>query len=192
MTRLFRVTSRVSNFSYKNGIYDSVEICWFVVYRETSSIPYEQIIKDYGKESNSHCVFENNIRELFTEEEANSLKRYLLRVHKQECEIKRADLLLEISTLGYGDIVTEEGEGFYRLNEEDEYDLPFVVWGYYDVSCARDVSWLMYGTEFVERVLDKIGVSIKDKGKLKAAIEDLKDEGLFVEKGIRSKERVKS
>jgi hypothetical protein len=192
MTRLFRVTSRVKGFSYKNRVYDSVEICWFVVYRETPSIPYEQILRDCCDQLNSHYVSENNIKELFTEEEANALKRYILRVHKEECEVKRADPLLEIYTLGYGDIVPGEGEGFYRLNEEDGYDLPFVVWGYYDVGSSRDVSWLTYGMEFVERVLDKIGLSVKDKDRLREAIEDLKDEGLFVEKGITSKDRLKS
>ena len=193
MTKLFRVTSKVNNFTYHKRVYDSVEICWFVVHRKTPFASYVQLIKNYGKElNNSHHIFENNIKELFTEQEANILKDYLNRDHKLECEIKKADLLLEAYTLGYGDIVPDYGDGFYKLNEEDGYDLSFVVWGFYDINLAEDVSWLSYGTEFVERVLDKVGVSIKDKDKLNRVIEELKEEGLFVEKGVKKKNRVKS
>ncbi|MBI2487074.1 MAG: hypothetical protein HYW01_08960 [Deltaproteobacteria bacterium] len=193
MTKLFRVASKVNNFSYQKRVYDSVEICWFVIHRETPFVSYVELMKNSGKElNNSQDMFENNIKELFTEQEANILKEYLLRNHKQKCEMKRADLLLEAYTLGYGDLVPDSGEGFYKLNEEDSYDLPFVVWGYYDITHAEDVSWLAYGTEFIERVLDKIGVSITDKEKLSEAIEELKEEGLFVEKGVKKKSRVKS
>lgn len=193
MTKLFRITSKVNKFTYQKRVYDPVEICWFVVHRATPFVYFEQLIVSYGKDLyNSHHFFENNIKELFTEQEANILKEYLLRTHKQECEVKRADLLLEAYTLGYGDIVPGDGEGFYRLNEEDSYDLPFLVWGYYDLIHAEDVSWVAYGTQFVERVLDKIGVSITDKDKLNAAIEELKEEGLFVERGVKKKNSVKS
>jgi transcriptional regulator CtsR len=192
MTKLFRVTSKVNKFSYQKRVYDSVEICWFVIHRENSSVSYVELIKNYGKEvNNSQDMFENNIKELFTEQEANILKEYLHRKHKQKCEIKRAELLLEAYTLGYGDLVPDSGEGFYKLNDEDGYDLPFVAWGYYDTTDAEDVSWLAYGTEFIEKVLDKIGVSITDKEKLSEAIEELKEEGLFVERGIKMKSRVK-
>ncbi len=193
MIKLFRVNSLANNFSYHKNVYDSVEFSWFVVHRKTPFVSYAQLIKNYGRELNrSHHIFENNIKELFTEQEANGLKEYLLRKHKQECVVKSADLLLEAYTLGYGDIVPEYGEGFYKLNEDDGYDLPFVVWGFYDINLAEDVSWLTNGTEFVERVLDKIGVSIKDKYKLKEAIEELKEEGLVVEKGVKKRNRFKS
>lgn len=192
MIKLFRVTSKVNNFSHQNRVYDSVEMCWFVVHRESPFVSYEQIIENYGKQlNNSNPVFENNIKELFTDEEANLLKEYLLRANKQKCEVKRADLLLEAYTLGYGDLVPDYGEGFYNLGDENGYDLPFVVWGYYDITDAEDLSWLAYGTEFVERILDRIGVSITDKEKLSAAIAELKEEGIFVERGVKMKSRVK-
>jgi len=192
MANLFRVHSLANNFSYHKKVYDSVEISWFVVHRKTPFVSYVELIKNYGRELNrSHYIFENNIKELFTEEEANALKEYLLTKHRQECVIKSADLILEAYTLGYGDIVPDYGEGFYKLNEEDGYDLPFVAWGFYDTSLAKDVSWLANGTEFVERVLDKMGVSINDKYKLKEAIEELKEEGLLVEKGVKKTNRFK-
>lgn len=189
---LLRVTSIVNNLSHGGEIYDGVEMRWFVVYRDSPSVANNQVIMNHTKNlDNSHYVCENNLYELFTEKEANALKKYLLRVHKQECEIKETDLLLEVYTLGYGNRVLGNREGYYRLDNEDNYDLPFVVWGYYDVSYGRDDSWLTYEMRLMERALNKSGIPITDKGKLKALIENLKDEGMIVERDIRKKERIK-
>ncbi len=193
MPKLFRATSKVDNFSYRDRIYDSVEVCWFVVHRDTPPFSSEEVIKELrelGKEvKNLRFMFENNIKELFTYEEACALEEYLFRICKHKCEIKKADLFLESYTLGYGDTLPEFGQGFYRLTRDDRYDLPFLVWGYYDVSCAKDISWLTYGTQFIEIALNKIGVSVTDKDRLRVIIEELKDEGIFVEKGIKRNER---
>jgi len=140
MTRLFRVTSKAYDLPHKGRIYDAVEIFWFVVYRVNSAISHEQLIKNYVQDLNNlDYVSENNLYELFTEEEAGALKEYLLKVHEKGYKIKEVDLSLEVYTLGYGDMILEEKEGYYKLNEEDRYNLPFVVWGYYNVSSAKDV-----------------------------------------------------
>ncbi|GEM_PF-1213401 len=190
---LFRVTSIINNLSHGGETYDGVEMRWFVVYRDSPGVDYDQVITNYAKNlDNSHYISENNLYELFTEKEANALKKYLLRVHKQECDIKEADLPLEVYTLGYGNRVLGNREGYYRLDNEDSYDLPFIVWGYYDViSYGRDDSRLTYETRLMERALNKAGISITDKGKLKALIENLKDEGLIVERDIKEKKRIK-
>jgi hypothetical protein len=65
-----------------------------------------------------------------------------------------------------------------------------VVWGYYDVTHAKDVSWLVYGVESIEMVLDKFGITVTDINKLKTTIEDLKNNGLFVERHINIRERL--
>ncbi|MGH7889775.1 MAG: hypothetical protein ACRENF_04415, partial [Thermodesulfobacteriota bacterium] len=136
MPRLFRVTSKVDNFSYRDRVYDSVEVCWFVVHRENPVFSSDEVItelRELGKEvENLRPIFENNIKELFTCGEACALKEYLFTVRKHKCEIKRANLFLESYTLGYADTLPEFGQGFYRLTQDDSYDLPFSVWGYYD------------------------------------------------------------
>src|SRR6266849_7508771 len=153
---LFRVTSIVNNLSHEGEIYDGIEMKWFVVYRDSSNVSYDQVIINYTKNlDDSYRISENNLYELFTEKEANALKKYLLRAHKQECGIKEADLLLEVYTLGYGNKALENREGYYRLDNEDGYDLPFVVWGYYDVSYGKDVSGLTHEMRLIERVLNK-------------------------------------
>lgn len=193
MTKLFTVKSRASKFSHRERLYDFVEFHWFVVYRETSTFSYDELIESYKKKlDNSYYFSESNISELFTEEEACALKEYLLRTLDYEPIVEEANLLLESYTLPYEDIVLGHQEGFYRLNEQEGYDLPFVVWGYYDVSYAEDISWLEYGMKFIEKALNKMGTSVTSRDKLRFIVKELKDEGLFVERGIKQKKEVKN
>lgn len=193
MTKLFTVKSRASKFSHRERLYDFVEFHWFVVYRETSTFSYDELIESYKKKlDNSYYFSESNISELFTEEEACALKEYLLRTLDYEPIVEEANLLLESYTLPYEDIVLGHQEGFYRLNEQEGYDLPFVVWGYYDVSYAEDISWLEYGMKFIEKALNKMGTSVTSRDKLRFVVKELKDEGLFVERGIKQKKEVKN
>jgi len=191
MVRLFRLTSIVNNFPHRGKTYDGVEIRWFVVYRENPIVSYEKPLNGYLKnQDNLLHISEENVRELFTEEEANAFKEYLSKEHREECDIREADLLTEINPWGYGDKTLGHREGFYRLYQEDGYDLPFVVWGYYDVSHAKDVSWLMHGVESIETVLDKFGLTVTDVEALKTIIEEMKNQGLLVKREFRNKERI--
>ncbi len=187
---LFRVTSTINNLSHGGEIYKGVEISWFVVYRDGSDTTHEQIIKNYTKNlDNSQYISESNLYELFTEKEADALKRYLLRVHKQGCKIKEADLSLEVYTLGYGNKILGSREGYYRLDNEDDYDLPFIVWGYYDISHGSDISWPTYEMRLIERALNKSGIHTT-REQLRSLIENLKSEGLIIDRGTE-KERIK-
>lgn len=192
MKRLFRLKSLVNNFSHKGSIYDGVEVCWLVVYRDNWTSSQEQLTNGYIKNSeNPSYISEENLYELFSEEESNAFKEYIYGTHnKQECEIRETDAQIEIETWGYGDRALGHKEGFYRIDVNDSYNLPFVVWGYYDVTYAKDVSWLVYGVESIEMVLDKFGIAVTDINKLKTTIEDLKNNGLFVERHITIRERL--
>lgn len=192
MTKLFRVRSKINHFPHKERIYDSVELCWFVVYREAPAFSYEQLIEEYGNQlDSSSYISENNLNELFTEREAGILKEYILRVHKQGCVVKEANLLLEYYSFGYEDIVLGYEEGLYKLDEEEYYNLPFVVLGYYDAGCAQDVSWLRHGMEFIEKATDKLGAATIDKDKSKSVVKDLKDESLLVDRDVKEQEKTK-
>ncbi len=192
MKRLFRLKSSVNNFSHKGSIYDGVEVFWFVVYRDNWTFSQEELTNGYIKNSeNPPYISEENLYELFYEEESNALREYLHRTqNKLECEIRETDVGIEIETWGYGDKALGHKEGFYRIDVDDSYNLPFVVWGYYDVSYAKDVSWLVCGVESMEMVMDKFGIAITDISKLKTTIEDLKNKGLFVEREIKLRERL--
>jgi hypothetical protein len=191
MIKLFRVVSTVNNFPHRGRTYDGVEIHWFVVYRENPIASYEKLINGYLKDrDNPLYISEKNLQELFTEEEADALKEYLSKKHGEECDIREADLSTEIDPWGYGDKTPAYREGFYRLNQEDGYDLPFVVWGYYDISHAKDVTWLMHGVESLETVLDKFGLEVTDVDTLKTIMEEMKNRGLLVKREFRSRKRI--
>lgn len=191
MIKLFRSESVLSNFSHKGRVYDELEIAWFVVHRE-SSVVHEEVIKECKKKYDIlPNTFENSVFELFTEEEAKALEKYILRTRKQECRIKEVDMGLEIFSWEYGDKDLSNMEGYYRLSNEEGYDLPFVVWGYYSVNSAKDLSWLVNEMEFIERVLGKIEISITNKDRLKSIIEELKNDGFIVDKGVKTKEKIK-
>jgi hypothetical protein len=192
MPRLFRLKSFVNNLSHKGSIYDGVEVFWLVVYRDNWASSQEQLTNGFIKNSdNSPFISEENLYELFSEEESNVFKEYLYRTHnKQGCEIRETHAQVEIEAWGYGDRAPGHKEGFYRIDVNDSYNLPFVVWGYYDVTHAKDVSWLVYGVESIEMVLDKFGITVTDINKLKTTIEDLKNNGLFVERHINIRERL--
>ena len=187
MERLFRLKSVLNNFSHKGNVYDGVEVFWLVVYRDNRASSQEQLTNGHIQDSeNPFYISEENLYELFSEEESHALKEYLHRAHnEQECEIRETDSQIEVGTWGYGAKNLGHKEGFHRIDVNDSYDLPFVVWGYYDVTCAKDVSWLVYGAESIEMVLDKFGIAVTDINKLKTTIEDLKNNGLFVERPFK-------
>jgi hypothetical protein len=188
VAKLFRVRSVFNNFPHSGKVYDEVEVLWFVVHREDLSPSHEQVMEDYRRNFNNPThTFESNLSELFTEEEAKALREYLLRAHKEGCEMREVDLSHENIPSGCGDKTLGNEEGYYRLDNEYGYDLPVVVWGYYNVSYAKDVSWLTNGMEFVERTLDRIGISITDKERLKSIIIEMKGGGLFVDRSVKTK-----
>jgi hypothetical protein len=187
MERLFRLKSVINNFSHKGNIYDGVEVFWLVVYRDNRASSQEQFTNGHIHDSEKpFYISEENLYELFSEAESHALKEYLHRAcNEQGCEIRETDLRIEIGTWGYGARTLGHKEGFYRIDLNESYELPFIVWGYYDVTYAKDVSWLVYGVESIEMVLDKFGIAVTDINKLKSTIEDLKKDGLFVERPLK-------
>ncbi len=190
MKRLYRLKSILNNFSHKGSIYDGVEVFWFVVYRDNLEFSQERQTNGHDNSERQFYISEGNIYELFSEEESILLKEYLLRDNRAGCEIKETDVDIEVETRGYGDRVLGHKEGYYRMDLDFNYDLPLIVWGYYDVTYAKDISWLAQGVESMKMVLDKFGITITNINKLKTTIEDLKSTGIFKEKNINLRERL--
>jgi len=88
---------------------------------------------------------EEAIDELFTEDEANQLAAYLDAFGEEHVTtIKEAALPIPKNMMGVGAIPVGGGDDFYMLCKQQEYFLPFEVWGYFDlVGCelidGRDV-----------------------------------------------------
>jgi hypothetical protein len=128
--KLYKVTTMVSKYhGCKN-----VQFIWFRCEPGPQKRPYAELIENYDPEGDQYYA-EDHIEELFTEDEAQSLKAYLDREHGHEgtTTISEADLPYPNNLMGVGAIAVGGGDDFYQLCDEPEYSLPFKVWGYFDL-----------------------------------------------------------
>ena len=126
---------------FKNNA--QVTLHWFRKDRPQPIGSYEQLIQSYKQltDPDQRRRAERMVDELFTEEEFFALRDYL-RIH-QGADLRTGVLVPPVSGVKYesegkpgllrpfSQRVDGEGGGFYRLDEEPTYTLPFAVWGYY-------------------------------------------------------------
>ena len=129
LPKVYQVTSVVKK--YKNC--KDVPFSWFMIDRKKPLIPYEKGIINYlGKNSYS----ESAIDELFTNREAKRLVAYLEKEHKDDTlkiNIDEQKLPIANNLIGYGGNAVGGMDGFYMLDKEKNYNLPFKAWGYFDL-----------------------------------------------------------
>jgi len=136
--RLYGVYSEVNDFDSWGARWKSVTINWFVVDRKIPPVPYETSIKSYrpnSKDPGKYRYPEGFIDECFTYQETNALTEYLKR-YPGECKISEVELPIEPNLAGNGALAIGGLEGFYMLSKDENYNLPFKVWGYYDLRFA--------------------------------------------------------
>ena len=137
---LFYITSRIYLYGYKN-----VPVTWFVTKRErplfgrngSLGIPYADVIEGYEIESGRSS--EAAVEELFLADEAKSFVEFLYRHYGdayRRTEIKPETLPIPSGQMAYADRSVSARrygiDGFLKIGEEDDYELPFAVWGFYD------------------------------------------------------------
>lgn len=118
---------RVSN-KYKLKCY------WFYVERKLPIAPYEHIIKDYDPLKCKDA--ETSVNEFFTGLEIEMLRNY---ISDLSLEVKEVDLPLPSNCIPLSHSPSGGGEGYYLLSEQEDYNLPFKVWGYYDSKNPDDL-----------------------------------------------------
>lgn len=117
-------------------------IHWFVKDREQPVAPYTQLIENYKHlDAANQRRAEQTIDELFTEQEFTDLRLYLYEKHREDVRtgmmvtpvngIKQANDMNRSLIRPFAVCVDGEGGRFYRLCDESDYALPFLVWGYY-------------------------------------------------------------
>jgi hypothetical protein len=121
----------------KLGGYKNVEFFWFVL-EKTARRPYADLIENYNQSGNCQRRYlaEECIDSMFTLDQANALKEYLDRNHPSlgTATIKKARLPIpNNSALVFLAVGTGRYEGFYRLEEDPNYSLPFKADGYFDL-----------------------------------------------------------
>src|SRR5262245_59735695 len=129
--KLYRVGTTCHRF---NGHKD-VHFEWFLDEPYGEPRPYAELINGYADEADPPYYPMGAIDELFTLDQAQALVSYLDRVHGDagEAKITAAKLPIELNMMGVGAIPTGGGQDFYMLAKEDEYNLPFKVYGYFDL-----------------------------------------------------------
>lgn len=129
---LFEVISTVFQF---HGCKD-VQLNWlFCSRRDKPAASYAEVITDYDPSDEMSVDTQLCIDELFTADEAQMLLRYLNEHHRDGSTHRQrpAKLPIPMNTIGLSAIPAGGCQDFYMLHKEDDYDLPFEVWGYYDL-----------------------------------------------------------
>lgn len=136
---LFHVYSVVNNFRYKEIYYDRLKINWFYLNRETPQIPFEHAITNYNELSPAARVFpENHLKERFTQEEAQALKKYLMEGLKIRAVVEEYKLPIPDSEKGYRDSPAGPGTDFLPLHTKPNYNLAFKVEGIFNIKMADE------------------------------------------------------
>lgn len=139
--KLYRAYSIIDDFLG----YGQIKVHWFCEHRNGSIGPHDQLIQDYMPGENLYA--EVSIDECFTEEEIEQLREYLERVHGDKLHAIEVNLpmpeCMPYGAIGALCIFKPDGEisaveDYYMLNEEEEYSLPFKVWGYFDTEEPAD------------------------------------------------------
>lgn len=137
LPKLYSVYSIVNNFRYMDNHYDNLKIIWFVVGRDTPQVPFEKVITEYSILSIAARVSpENHIKEKFTREEADLLKKFLTSMQRIEVIIEEKLLPIGKNESGYHDVPPPKGTDFFPLYKNQRYNLPFKVEGIFNIKMA--------------------------------------------------------
>lgn len=137
LPKLYSVYSISNNFRYQDNYYDNLKIIWFVLGREIPQVPFEKVIIDYSKLSIvARLSPENHIKEKFTREEADLLKKFLTSMQRIEVVIEEKFLPIGKNESGYHDVPPPKGTDFFPLYKNQRYNLPFKVEGIFNIKMA--------------------------------------------------------
>jgi hypothetical protein len=132
MLELYDVRTVVTKYSdWKN-----VEFYWFLP-KKTRRRPYADLIENYNPSSDCPGDYaEDCIDAMFALDQANALKEYLDRNYGSlgTTTIKKCELpipnnsVLPFLAMGIG-----RYEGFWELDKDPDYSLPFIAHGHFDL-----------------------------------------------------------
>lgn len=130
-SELFAVTSTVPVFKHRGAEFKDVTIDWFVSDRKKPVVDLRDWI-DFEKASDPYYSM-NAVNELFTQKEAEQLKKYLLDAHGDDnVQIHPASPVHD-DVMPWGAISFGGPRDFVKLTNDDEYSLPFEAEGHFSV-----------------------------------------------------------
>ena len=133
MGELFQVHSVVREYCG----HKDVTFHWFITDRDGKpSVPYSEAITNYQA---GNLYAEGAIEEMFTREEADLLVGYLSKYPSTQ-HVESVALPIPDNWAGYGATAVGGPTDFYMLANTEGYDLPFSVWGFFDLSRSEAVA----------------------------------------------------
>ena len=130
--KLYSVTSDVLEFEgYKNVAFN-----WFLVDPPRNQRPYAELIEGYDPNEPNIDLPMDAIDELFTEEQAHALKRYLDDRHGGDMTTTIAEAKFPFSkdTVAFGQLPSCGPDADnYTFDREPGYALPFRAWAHFDL-----------------------------------------------------------
>jgi hypothetical protein len=152
--------------------YKDVTIRWFVERRGNKlfgpggslGVAYQDVIKDYDPDHDGGPYAEDALEELFTESEAKAFAKFL-NAHRSnqyaDHEIDTEWFPIPNNLAGYGANALGGSCDNLCISDAADYDLPFKIYGYYDLwGCEFDAS-LPGARRAVEGVVVKADGSIE-------------------------------
>ena len=123
MIKLFRLFSRISGVNYEEKKYDNVLFNWFVIDRENLQISGEKAIINYNSlPEKDRTRAESYIKELFTKEEADTLKNLLDSLTNGFSGIEEISLPIPDNLRSYNSLSPGNGIGFTDFYKRKNYN----------------------------------------------------------------------
>ncbi len=169
--KLYHIYSTLPVLEIKGIKLSNVHVSWFVKGRAEPPDPYEILINDYDPSAGHVIHAQNAVKELFTIEEADAFSAFLTRSKIDATPIIQvADLPFDMKRAGFLEFAVGEAAGFYRASEEEDYNLPFQVWGYYDAKDQYVAAWSERAVnpeiDFIQKLLEQsIALGLRRKSK---------------------------
>jgi hypothetical protein len=194
--KLFSAYSLVDNYCGR----DSVRLNWIYMDRKKPAIPFQAAIEDYSEiDEGMRPYFEDYVKELFTEEEVQSLQDFSSRNLEVSLHLKEVRLPIPgvFIPMPFNGIPAGEGRGFYHPREQNN-GIPFQVCAYFDLrSCPASVCMQKepreHGVAYLREAIKTLGLEADLKiEQLSMAVESLYDRlGLYVQLGKKMEDRLK-
>ena len=131
-TKLYKVYSTIDDWPHRAERYNGVSVTWYVREREEPPVPYEEAIE--APDRVSHIYLQSLLDGLFTEKELSMFRKYLAEKHGNKVSAKVVELPLTGCEMAVWDLPLDSRRNIHLLDEEECYDLPFKVGGWYDIS----------------------------------------------------------
>lgn len=140
-THLYRLTSTIDVWQHRGGRYADVEIEWFV--HDRATVPDYSALLDRPLPEGPYSYEQGLVDDLFTREEADQFAAYLKSRHGDSVVLQEVPVPVAtrsphgVGLIGISAVPVGGCTDFHMLSDEDGYDLPFKVWGWYTVEDAK-------------------------------------------------------